>query len=32
MKSNSKPVNVPKPGLISQRKALSYAMLGKKAK
>jgi len=31
MKSNSKPA-APKPGLISQRKALSYKMLGQKAK
>lgn len=32
MKSNSKPSKVPTPGKISQRKALSMAMLGKKAK
>lgn len=30
MKSNSKPANVPTPGKLSQRKAISYAMIGKK--
>jgi len=32
MKINSKPSKVPAPGTISQRKALSYQMPGKKSK
>ncbi len=30
MASNKKPSGVPKPGKRTQRKALSYAMMGKK--
>lgn len=32
MKSNCKPCKIPTPGKLTQRKAVSYEALGKKAK